>query len=1119
MGYSGIYYDRLGYSRCTNIGDRMPSATGTATAKKIIWGSTQNSVNHFDIYRREDSVSASLTTADIVAKVGYGTNHYVDSTDNAPYWYWVKAITWAGNSSAFSDTITGLTTNSLDGEPCGFLNRTSSVLTWDNGTRTLSISPAGTYFNYFIGGVTVKITSAKTVQVPNTSTLSYIYFDDAAGTLVSTSSYTSQQLRALIINKPLVAAVYYNTAGTTVYYADERHGIQMPGQSHAHDHFVDGFRLLSGGALGNITADQTGASNTHAQFGVTGGLGVDEDLDHTLNEVLSTTGCKIWYKLGTLGKWVSTTNAGYSFLVSGTPLLYYNEWTGATWQLSEVTNNQFSLVHIFATNNVDTQYISILGQADYNTLTNARLGAATDISNLVYQGLPDHEYLPLGTIILQTSNTYGNTPKVRVRSYDASHLYVDWRTTVLTPGTGPSDHGSLSGLGDDDHPQYLILNGRGGVAQSISGDVTMGNALTVSGAVTMNSTLAVSGSTTIDGATILKSTLTVSGACTLNSTLAVTGAVTLHSTLAVSGATTLNGLLNVSGALTVDGATLLKSTLGVSGEITCRDNISNDASIINCAGITTSGALHASAELTVSSFAIISSYLTVGSYIEITAQASNPATPASEGMVRLFAKASGGVTKFCMIDTAATVTQFGSGGAGASVALDNLDTVAINTSLVSDTHNTDDIGTTSTRWKDIYCRNIYLGTAGTTNGIFPAIGTPPYIPMVGHYLPLTTDTWDMGNASYYWKALYAVTAYITKLYPGGGAAYLHASGAHMGITGGGLDINEDLVVSGHCSIGTEAALSVDQVVMISEDFDGVTGNNKYGIYMNPTRTPSNADGSLWVGVGGYNVVGNTNKVGISCGLAFGPYNKIATTTGSTATSTTLIGVDTWGGRGYNGTMNATDIIGLRVIPTRDDGAMTGFNASACTGILIENGAAAGTINKAYQLRIASPTHGTNNRQVFLDGANTATDGIWFNGDSGVHMGYDSTGYFYIATLNNAAGTYAMRYNTSTKEVSYTSSNRDSKTNIRDWEPDITKVLRLRPRKFEYKTELGREAIGYIAEEVDELGLNELVDYECDKPMNVRYDKVCMYLIDVVKKQQGQINELKERLDGLERKED
>jgi hypothetical protein len=84
----------------------MPNATSTLTGNIIRWKSTDPSVRYFDVYRRADNVTADITTGDIVAKVGAGTNHYVDLCDNVPYWYWLKAVSWATRSSSFSNTIT-----------------------------------------------------------------------------------------------------------------------------------------------------------------------------------------------------------------------------------------------------------------------------------------------------------------------------------------------------------------------------------------------------------------------------------------------------------------------------------------------------------------------------------------------------------------------------------------------------------------------------------------------------------------------------------------------------------------------------------------------------------------------------------------------------------------------------------------------------------------------------------------------------------------------------------------------------------------------------------------------------------------------------------------------------
>lgn len=63
-----------------------------------------------------------------------------------------------------------------------------------------------------------------------------------------------------------------------------------------------------------------------------------------------------------------------------------------------------------------------------------------------------------------------------------------------------------------------------------------------------------------------------------------------------------------------------------------------------------------------------------------------------------------------------------SGGSGANTALSNLASVAINTSLISDADNTDDLGSAANGWKDIYSRTLKLdgSSSGTATITAPA---------------------------------------------------------------------------------------------------------------------------------------------------------------------------------------------------------------------------------------------------------------------------------------------------------------------------------------------------------------------------------------------------------------
>ncbi len=97
-----------------------------------------------------------------------------------------------------------------------------------------------------------------------------------------------------------------------------------------------------------------------------------------------------------------------------------------------------------------------------------------------------------------------------------------------------------------------------------------------------------------------------------------------------------------------------------------------------------------------------------------------------------------------------------------------------------------------------------------------------------------------------------------------------------------------------------------------------------------------------------------------------------------------------------------------------------------------------------------------------------------------------------------------------------------KENIVPLEDDFSKILGARPVTFTWK-ESKEPDIGLIAEDIDELGLPNLVFYDAEgKPESVRYKFVSLYLLEVIKDQanaiedlQAQNESLKQRLDKLE----
>jgi hypothetical protein len=139
----------------------------------------------------------------------------------------------------------------------------------------------------------------------------------------------------------------------------------------------------------------------------------------------------------------------------------------------------------------------------------------------------------------------------------------------------------------------------------------------------------------------------------------------------------------------------------------------------------------------------------------------------------------------------------------------------------------------------------------------------------------------------------------------------------------------------------------------------------------------------------------------------------------------------------------------------------------------------------------------------------ATGNIFTNGGLRV-MGNN----VYMPFLIDTGSMTYMTWNSSTGQVGHELSSRRYKTGIESITFDTDKFMQLRPVKFR-RISNGEEDFGLIAEEVDEI-FPQMVPKDKDGlPESVRYDKLSVILIDIVKKQQKEIDDLKARLDKVE----
>ena len=94
-----------------------------------------------------------------------------------------------------------------------------------------------------------------------------------------------------------------------------------------------------------------------------------------------------------------------------------------------------------------------------------------------------------------------------------------------------------------------------------------------------------------------------------------------------------------------------------------------------------------------------------------------------------------------------------------------------------------------------------------------------------------------------------------------------------------------------------------------------------------------------------------------------------------------------------------------------------------------------------------------------------------------------------------------------------------KRNIMRLEDDFQKILSLEPKVYQMREGHGNEdcwQFGYLAEELDAIGLRNLVVYDhSGQPDAIQYKKMCIYLNEVVKSQQSYLEQLDNRVNELQ----
>lgn len=306
---------------------------------------------------------------------------------------------------------------SPDNEPMGFASTTNAEIALDADEFSIG-NLLGTFVVYVKGKPYTK--GQQVLPLADIEGLHYIYFqEDGLGDIELVESPDAPDFSETAI----VAAVYWD--GSHGLLSDERHGITMDWATHSYLHSTIGTRYKSGLA----------GSFTDTTFSIDEGYIFDEDLAH---HITAQTTCRVLYRNGSTWNWTAAQTKYYHEVSN---IIQYDN----SGSLANVTDNRYVAYWIYATGDTTTPIISIMGQREDITIANARLNNTPE--TLSFGALPYAEMKLLYRVILRRSGTS--------ETYQES---TDYRSVTPAP-TGTyvaTDHGTLTGLTDADHPASAI---------------------------------------------------------------------------------------------------------------------------------------------------------------------------------------------------------------------------------------------------------------------------------------------------------------------------------------------------------------------------------------------------------------------------------------------------------------------------------------------------------------------------------------------------------------------------------------------------------------------------------------------------------------------------------------
>lgn len=329
----------------------------------------------------------------------------------------------------------------------GFVEDQKPPITFNDTTYTLTFGDIGTMYPVFLDGTVIE-RIRDTCALPTSGGAPvagtyYFYLDETMNLVQSTDPW---DLSDKIIP---VAIVIWNDALTPKYILlDERHTASIDRKDHRYNHLTRGTQLVDDGGLsGYSTASSSNANNT---FGVGESIIADEDLFHTLAELVDEDGANTPYLC------MYRDSGSYVWSWSAMPYLWgtdYIKYDNAG-TLTEGANAKYYNWYLVYTNAVgDGRFILIPGRGEFSS---ANAAYAEDFGTFSGSGLPLAEFVGVYQLTFVTNSSYAANGKCKL---ERNPFRIIPSNNTTSSYASSIDHNALAGLEGGATGDYYHLTG------------------------------------------------------------------------------------------------------------------------------------------------------------------------------------------------------------------------------------------------------------------------------------------------------------------------------------------------------------------------------------------------------------------------------------------------------------------------------------------------------------------------------------------------------------------------------------------------------------------------------------------------------------------------------------